>query len=106
MEKLILLSLVFHCQQAAHISLKLEHVSFKHSGTIQIWGFFSDQRVGLERQIAVTHWFKKYYICVIMVQYGNNLALVGREMSDRDVKFGIKIVLNWPQMGQIWDFLR
>ena len=24
----------------------------------------------------------------------------------RDVKFGIQIGSDWPQMGQIWDFLR
>ena len=25
---------------------------------------------------------------------------------DRDCKFGIQMRLDWPQMGQIWDFLR
>ena len=27
-------------------------------------------------------------------------------MESRDVRFGIQIVSDWPQMGQIWDFLR
>ena len=27
-------------------------------------------------------------------------------MQYRDLKFGIQIASDWPQMGQIWDFLR
>ena len=27
-------------------------------------------------------------------------------MYSRDVKFGNQIEADWPQMGQIWDFLR
>ena len=42
------------------------------------------------------------------VFYQTSLSDKAQDMSnlDRDIKFGLLILSDWPQMGQIWDFLR
>ena len=41
-----------------------------------------------------------------MTSQVNQSPLFLLTMVRRDVKFGIQIESDWPQMGQIWDFLR
>ena len=37
---------------------------------------------------------------------GKIMSLFKTHIITRDVKFGIQIELDWPQMRKIWDFLR
>ena len=49
------------------------------------------------------------HVGVSLVHAGDRLTRVvhvTRTVNARDVKFGIQIESDWPQMRQIWDFLR
>ena len=84
-------------------------VTFTPNGINQ--GIFSDQ-ISAEAKCTEI-WFENFWICLMSGEFGPNCSQTWCPCDKsvpwrniRAIKFGIRIGSDWPQMGQIWEFLR